>query len=163
MPCPTRFGFAIRADPAAPMHNDCAGSAVIEARADAPDFPHLRKLAPFTLPRAAYSRAHPRRREAASSAVNLRRMPQFNSGVEQWHAGCFLGTAGGKNSFKRRKVMGGKSDEIKGRVKEAAGAITDDDKLRREGQADQTKGKVKQSIDRAADKAKEVVDNVTKK
>ena len=59
--------------------------------------------------------------------------------------------------------MGGKSDEIKGRVKEAAGAITDDDKLRREGQADQTKGKVKQSIDRAADKAKEVVDNVTKK
>jgi hypothetical protein len=28
--------------------------------------------------------------------------------------------------------MGGKADEIKGRVKEAAGAITDNDKLRRE-------------------------------
>ena len=32
--------------------------------------------------------------------------------------------------------MSGKADEVKGRVKEAAGAITDDDKLRREGKVE---------------------------
>ena len=37
--------------------------------------------------------------------------------------------------------MSGKVEEIKGRVKEAAGAITNNDELRTEGQAEQTKGK----------------------
>jgi uncharacterized protein YjbJ (UPF0337 family) len=58
--------------------------------------------------------------------------------------------------------MNGKVDEIKGRVKEAAGAMTDDDRLRQEGQVDQAKGKVKQSIDKAADKVKDAIDQVTK-
>ncbi len=40
--------------------------------------------------------------------------------------------------------MTGKGDEIKGRIKEAAGAITDNDELRREGKIDQAAGKVKQ-------------------
>jgi uncharacterized protein YjbJ (UPF0337 family) len=57
--------------------------------------------------------------------------------------------------------MSGKSDEVKGRVKEAAGAITDNDKLRREGKVDQAKGKFKQTVDKVADKAKEAVDKVT--
>jgi uncharacterized protein YjbJ (UPF0337 family) len=52
--------------------------------------------------------------------------------------------------------MGGKAEELKGRVKEAAGAITDDDKLRREGKADQAAGKVKQAVDKAVDKTKEL-------
>ena len=34
-------------------------------------------------------------------------------------------------------MTSGKTDELKGRVKEAAGALTDDKKLKREGQADQ--------------------------
>lgn len=59
--------------------------------------------------------------------------------------------------------MSGKSDELKGRVKEAAGAMTDNDKLRREGKVDQAKGKVKQAVDEAADKAKEAVDRLTGK
>ena len=39
--------------------------------------------------------------------------------------------------------MGGKSDKIKGRIKEAVGALTDNDRLKREGQRDQLVGKVK--------------------
>jgi len=53
--------------------------------------------------------------------------------------------------------MSGKADEIKGRVKEAAGAITDDDKLRREGKVDQAAGKVKQAAEKAVDAVKSAV------
>lgn len=48
--------------------------------------------------------------------------------------------------------MSGTSDEIKGRIKEAAGAIMDDDKLRREGKLDQAAGKVKQTVEKVVDK-----------
>ena len=58
--------------------------------------------------------------------------------------------------------MGGKTDEVKGRVKEAAGAITDDDKLRREGKADQAAGKVKQTVDKVVDKAKDAINKAGK-
>jgi uncharacterized protein YjbJ (UPF0337 family) len=51
--------------------------------------------------------------------------------------------------------MSGKADELKGRVKEAAGAITDDDKLRREGKIDQAAGKAKQAVEKTIDKTKE--------
>jgi uncharacterized protein YjbJ (UPF0337 family) len=51
--------------------------------------------------------------------------------------------------------MSGKADEMKGRVKEAAGAMTDDDKLRREGKVDQAAGKTKQAVDKAVDKVKD--------
>lgn len=56
--------------------------------------------------------------------------------------------------------MSGKMQEIKGRVKEAAGAVTDDDSLRREGKLDQATGQVKQVakkvVDTATDAAKRV-------
>ena len=48
--------------------------------------------------------------------------------------------------------MGGKMDEVKGRIKEAAGALTGNDKLREEGQIDQAAGKVKQGVQTAVDK-----------
>jgi len=48
------------------------------------------------------------------------------------------------------------TDDIKGRVKEAAGDLTDDDDLKREGKLDQAAGKVK-------DKAGDVVDSVKDK
>jgi uncharacterized protein YjbJ (UPF0337 family) len=47
--------------------------------------------------------------------------------------------------------MSGTTDVVKGRIKEAAGALTNDDKLREEGQTDQVTGKVKQA--EAAQKA----------
>lgn len=53
--------------------------------------------------------------------------------------------------------MSGKADELKGRVKEAAGAITDDDKLRREGKIDQAAGKTKQVVEKTIDKVKNAV------
>jgi uncharacterized protein YjbJ (UPF0337 family) len=52
--------------------------------------------------------------------------------------------------------MGGKTDEVKGRIKEAVGAVTDNDKLRAEGQTDQAVGKVEQVTEKAVDKVKQV-------
>jgi uncharacterized protein YjbJ (UPF0337 family) len=56
----------------------------------------------------------------------------------------------------------GKIDEIKGRAKEAAGAATDDDELRREGRDDQAKGKLKQAADKAREAVEDVKDAVKK-
>jgi uncharacterized protein YjbJ (UPF0337 family) len=47
-------------------------------------------------------------------------------------------------------------DETKGKVKEAAGDLTDDDRLKREGKADQAKGKVKEGIDRVTEAVKDL-------
>ena len=49
-------------------------------------------------------------------------------------------------------------DEAKGRVKEAAGSLTDDDKLKREGRADRGKSSLKNAVDTVADKAKDALD-----
>ncbi len=51
----------------------------------------------------------------------------------------------------------GKTDELKGRVKEAAGALTGDAKLKREGRLDQAVGKIKQTADKMIEKAKDAV------
>ena len=56
--------------------------------------------------------------------------------------------------------MGGKTDEVKGRIKEAAGALTGNDKLREEGKTDQAVGKAKQAVQKAADTVKEAVKKV---
>jgi uncharacterized protein YjbJ (UPF0337 family) len=56
-------------------------------------------------------------------------------------------------------VMGsGTIDKAKGRVKEAAGALTGDRKLKSEGKLDQAAGKVKDVVDRVASKAKRTLD-----
>lgn len=51
--------------------------------------------------------------------------------------------------------MAGKTDQAKGRVKEAAGALTGDEKLKREGRLDQAAGKVKQAAEKVVDKVKD--------
>lgn len=48
-------------------------------------------------------------------------------------------------------------DEAKGRLKEAAGSLTNDDSLKREGKVDKATGKVKEGLDKAADKAREAL------
>ncbi len=58
--------------------------------------------------------------------------------------------------------MGGTTDKAKGRVKEAAGALTDDDSLRREGKIDQAVGKVKDAAEAVVDKVKNVVKGARK-
>jgi uncharacterized protein YjbJ (UPF0337 family) len=54
-------------------------------------------------------------------------------------------------------MAGGKTDELKGRVKEAAGALTGNDKLKREGKTDQAVGKIKQRTDKVIDKVKDAI------
>jgi len=53
--------------------------------------------------------------------------------------------------------MSGKTDVVKGRIKEAAGVLTGNDRLRAEGKADQAVGKVKNAVANVVDKAKEAV------
>ena len=48
-------------------------------------------------------------------------------------------------------------DDAKGRVKEAAGDLTDDKDLKREGKVDRASGTVKDKVGDAADKVKETV------
>jgi uncharacterized protein YjbJ (UPF0337 family) len=52
----------------------------------------------------------------------------------------------------------GKTDELKGRLKEAAGVLTDDPRLKQEGQIDQAVGKVKQAADKMTDAVKAMVE-----
>lgn len=49
------------------------------------------------------------------------------------------------------------STEFKGRVKEAAGDLTDNKDLQNEGKTDQAAGNVKDKIDDAADKVKDLI------
>ena len=49
-------------------------------------------------------------------------------------------------------------DDAKGRVKEAAGNLTGDEDLEREGKVDKAVGGVKDAVDSAADKVKGLVD-----
>ena len=53
--------------------------------------------------------------------------------------------------------MGEHIDEAKGRTKEAAGNLTDDDKLKREGKIDRAVSSVKGTVDDVADKVKDKV------
>ena len=50
-------------------------------------------------------------------------------------------------------MAGAKSDKLKGRVKEAAGALTGNKRLKREGKADQAVGKINQHVEKVIDKA----------
>ena len=69
------------------------------------------------------------------------------------------GTAVAFKAYKKggSTMASGKSDELKGRVKEAAGALTGDKKLKREGKADQVVGKVKQKVEKVVDKVKDAL------
>jgi uncharacterized protein YjbJ (UPF0337 family) len=48
-------------------------------------------------------------------------------------------------------------DDAKGRVKEAAGDLTGDKDLEREGKVDQATGRVKDAVGNAADKVKDAL------
>ncbi|MCU1354676.1 MAG: CsbD family protein [Acidimicrobiales bacterium] len=48
-------------------------------------------------------------------------------------------------------------DDAKGRMKEAAGDLSDDDDLKREGKVDKATGSIKDAVSDAADKVKDVL------
>jgi uncharacterized protein YjbJ (UPF0337 family) len=59
-------------------------------------------------------------------------------------------------------INGGESivsnpDEVKGRIKEAAGDLTGDDDLTREGKVERAEGTAKRKVDDAAEKVKDAV------
>jgi uncharacterized protein YjbJ (UPF0337 family) len=54
-------------------------------------------------------------------------------------------------------MRSGTTAKVKGRVKEAAGALTGDKKLKNEGKADQAIGGVKNAAEKVLDKAKDLV------
>jgi uncharacterized protein YjbJ (UPF0337 family) len=51
-----------------------------------------------------------------------------------------------------------KGEELKGRMKEAAGDLTGDKDLKKQGKADQRSAAAKKTIDDMADKMKDVID-----
>ena len=53
-----------------------------------------------------------------------------------------MGLLGGRSG--REDKDEGAKDSAKGRIKEAGGALTGDDKLKREGRSDQRRGKTKE-------------------
>jgi uncharacterized protein YjbJ (UPF0337 family) len=55
-------------------------------------------------------------------------------------------------------MASGRSDEVKGRLKEAAGVLAGDEKLKRQGKADQAAGKAKQAAEKVKKKLDEAID-----
>ena len=53
--------------------------------------------------------------------------------------------------------MSGKTDQIKGRIKEAAGVLMDNERLKRKGKLDQVVGKVKETAEKAVNKMKDAL------
>jgi uncharacterized protein YjbJ (UPF0337 family) len=51
----------------------------------------------------------------------------------------------------------GTLDDLKGRTKEAAGDLTDNEDLKNEGKVDRASGKVKDAVGGVADKAKDLL------
>jgi len=56
--------------------------------------------------------------------------------------------------------MSTRGEDLKGRAKEAAGSLTDNDDLRREGKADRASAKVKDKAEDAVDAVRDKVDDV---
>ncbi len=52
--------------------------------------------------------------------------------------------------------MSGTTDKVKGRVKEAVGAVTNDKRLKNEGKVDQASGAIKDGVEKVVDKVKDV-------
>jgi len=54
--------------------------------------------------------------------------------------------------------MAGKTDQAKGRAKEAIGSLTGDKDLKSEGKADRRAGEAKEKVGHAKEKVEEVID-----
>jgi uncharacterized protein YjbJ (UPF0337 family) len=61
--------------------------------------------------------------------------------------------------MKDEKVLAGKGDRAKGRIKEAAGRLKGDRKMVNEGKAQHAKGAIREGVHTVADKARDVIDD----
>jgi len=66
--------------------------------------------------------------------------------------GVLIGTGGVDPPRRKETHMSESFDKAKGKLKEAAGDLTDDKDLQREGKTDQAAGKVKGAVDSVKDK-----------
>jgi uncharacterized protein YjbJ (UPF0337 family) len=60
----------------------------------------------------------------------------------------------------KEHTMSGETDKITGRVKQAAGDLTDNDDLKNEGKKDEAAGKAKDAVDSVKDKVDDTVDKI---
>jgi uncharacterized protein YjbJ (UPF0337 family) len=88
------------------------------------------------------------------AAVRLRRRSHAVS------VGVTPGSREGHTSTPKEWSMSNRGEDLKGRAKEAAGSLTDDDDLRREGKTDQASAKVKDKAEDVVDAVKDKVDHV---
>jgi len=61
-----------------------------------------------------------------------------------------------------RDEFQGKNDQLKGKIKQAAGDLTDDERLHDEGVADEAAGKVQEGFGRGRRKVGEALEDVGK-
>jgi uncharacterized protein YjbJ (UPF0337 family) len=73
------------------------------------------------------------------------------------------GAAPSSTTKKEWCTMGAKSDQAKGRAKEAVGSLTGDKDLKSAGKADRRAGEAKEKVGHAKDKVEEVVDKTKDK
>lgn len=59
--------------------------------------------------------------------------------------------------------MSGEADKASGRIKQAAGDLTDNDELKNEGKADEAAGKAKSLVGDVKDKANDAIDKIKDK
>jgi uncharacterized protein YjbJ (UPF0337 family) len=62
-----------------------------------------------------------------------------------------------------RDEMKGKTDQVKGKIKQAAGDLTDNDRLHDEGVADEASGDVQEGFGRGKRKVGEAIEDVGEK
>jgi uncharacterized protein YjbJ (UPF0337 family) len=62
--------------------------------------------------------------------------------------------------MKNRDEIEGKTDQVKGKVKQAWGDLTDDERLRDEGAADEVGGNIQEGIGRARRKVGETIEDI---
>jgi len=56
-------------------------------------------------------------------------------------------------------MSSGTGDKVKGRIKKAAGELTNDQDLKDRGTIDETSGKIKDGVERGVDKVRDVLNN----
>lgn len=59
--------------------------------------------------------------------------------------------------------MSGEADKVSGRAKQAAGDLTDNEDLKKQGKKDEAAGKAKDAVGDAKDKVNEAIDKIQDK
>jgi uncharacterized protein YjbJ (UPF0337 family) len=93
-------------------------------------------------------------------AVPPRALPQRRRGTAPHHHTRPTARAAASMNERGRAMMGGEIDQIKRRIKKAAGVLADDDSLTSEGKVDRVVGEVKEKVVRVQGKLQQAVDQM---